>query len=61
MTNQQRLIQDIIQSRAKEIVDFVEMDMPLDWAIEYVKNSTALSAQSLEQVVALVKEMIEEK
>ena len=58
MTTQQ-LIQNVIQARAKEIVDFVEMDMPMEWAVEYVKNSTTLSAQSLDQAVALAKETIE--
>lgn len=60
MTNQQQLVNSVIAARAKEIIEFVEMDMPVEWAIEYVRNSTTLSAQSMEKVVELVSEEIRE-
>jgi hypothetical protein len=60
MNNMTQLINNTVEARAKEIVEFVTLeDMSIDWAIEYVKNSTTLSPQSMERVIARAKEMIE--
>lgn len=58
MTNQQQIVNNVIQARAKQIVELVNMDMSLEWAIEQVKNSTTLSAKSMDRVISLAKEMI---
>lgn len=60
MTTKQ-LIENVIEARAAEIAEFVSMDMPLEWAIEYVKNSTTLSPKSIEQVIIRAKEIIESR
>ena len=59
MTNQQQLISNVITKRAKEIIELVSMDMDVEWAINYVKNSTSLSAQSMEKVIELVNQELQ--
>lgn len=50
----QDAINATIAKRAKEIVEYIEMGMELDWAIAQVKNSSTLGPTAWAQVLALV-------
>jgi hypothetical protein len=56
----QNIIQNVITARAKEIVNYVEMGMDLEWAIDMVKSSTTLGPQSMEQVIEIVNAKLSE-
>ena len=57
----QELIEKAIKAAAQNIIQYIEMEMSPEWAIDQFRSKTSFGPKSIDAVMAIVNEYLDEK